>query len=287
MRKTEIYSQIPSTTSLNDKLLYIRRIHELEMSGISISSLPSNHDNFQLLSLIHREYSLKFGLSIISPLFYRFDNLTKSIKTLVDILENDKRLFIALGVGDKTTLKKYFPAEKNFFDRFRNSVLQLKNNLKDNNINVELLIAGSGEKMTSFAIENNLGILFNGMSFDNRLINSDLTNIFIMSHFGNFNSIPDNHFRVLIKMLTTTPKSERLRLNIDENLISNLKNCLTNNKTINEMKDIVSANILNKIGFIGKFSELKEKIDNFQSLNIKRIVISQSPFTQWSSFSNI
>ncbi|OLS25926.1 MAG: hypothetical protein HeimC3_12000 [Candidatus Heimdallarchaeota archaeon LC_3] len=286
MNNTEIYSQIPSTISLNNKLSYIKKIHELGIHGISLSSIPSNHDNFQILSLIQREYSLKFGLSIISPLFYRFNSLNKSIQTLVEIMGTDQRLFIALGIGDKITLKKYYPNDKNFFDRFKKSVLQLKNSLKDNDINLELLIAGSGEKMTSFAIENNLGILFNGINLENRKIDDNLANIFIMSHFGDLESIPDNHFRVLIKMLTSITKGETLRLRIDESIITSLKNCLKMKKPINDMKKIVPIDVLNKIGFIGDSDELKEKIASLSNLNLKKIVVSQSPFDQWSSLSS-
>ncbi|MHA1990551.1 MAG: hypothetical protein ACW981_09970 [Candidatus Hodarchaeales archaeon] len=284
MSKFDFYSQIPSTLSFDDKISYIKRIHDLGIQGISISTLPSNHDIFQLISYVSNEFSLNFGISVISPLFFQYSNLEKSILTLSEILGYKNKLFIAFGLGDRFTLKKYYPTETNFIQQFEKIILQLKEKFDETNTNLDILIAGSGQKMMNFALENNFGILFNGINVPPSLNNSKDLGIFIMSHFGNLETIPDNHLKVLIKMLISLPKNEKSRLEIEKQEILQLKSHLKNNKPLDELKKEISIDLLNKIGFIGSPHELTKIIKNVIQNNMKKIVLSQSPFDQWSEF---
>ncbi|MHA1982916.1 MAG: hypothetical protein ACW967_01100 [Candidatus Hodarchaeales archaeon] len=284
MSKFDFYSQIPSTLSLESKISLISKVYDLGIQGISISTLPSNHDIFQFISHVSRQFSLNFGISIISPLFFQYSNLEKSILTLNEILGNKNRLFIAFGLGDRFTLEKYYPNETNFIQLFEKTILQLKEELNETNTNLDILIAGSGQKMMNFALENNFGILFNGINIPPSLDNSKDLGIFIMSHFGNLETIPDNHLKVLIKMLVGLPKSEKTRLKIEDQDLNTLKDHLKNKKSSYEIKKTINIDLLNKIGFIGHPDELTKKIENSIQNKAKKIVLSQSPFDQWSKF---
>jgi hypothetical protein len=279
-----LYSQIPSTLSMKHKISYIKKIFDLGIQGVSLSTLPSNHDIFQLLAVISKEYPFKFGISIISPLFYRFENLEKSIITITELLGTEKRVFFGFGLGDRYALKKYYPNERNFFHRFKTTILGLKNNLTDKGLNLDFLIAGSGKKMTNFALENELGVLFNGVDISPTLYDSNGLSVFIMSHFGNLETISDSHLRILIKMLISLPKNERERLEIGNQIIIDLKNSLKNNKTIEQIKTAINPELIRKISFLGSSYEFKELLGSYHNYNVQKVVVSQSPFEDWTSF---
>jgi hypothetical protein len=284
MSKFDFYSQIPSTLSFEGKISHINKVYDLGIQGISISTLPSNHDIFQFISHVSNEFSLNFGISVISPLFFQYTNLEKSILTLNEILGNKSKLFIAFGLGDRFTLKKYYPTETNFIQRFEKTILQLKEKLNETNTKLDILIAGSGQKMMNFALENNFGVLFNGINLPPGLNNSKDLGIFIMSHFGNLETIPDNHLKVLIKMIISLPKSEKIRLEVQSQEIDILKNHLKNTKPLHEIKKDINVDLLNRIGYIGNPQNLTEIFNHLTQNNVKKIVLSQSPFEQWSEF---
>lgn len=279
-----VYAQIPSMLPIKDKISRINKINELGIQGISISSLPSNDDIFQLLAVIGKEYSLNFGISIISPLFYHLSNLEKSIETLINLLGSEKRLFIAFGVGDKYTLNKFYPNETNFFERFKTKTSQLNLNLKDKGLNLDILIAGSGYKMINFGLESDLAILFNGINVPSSLHDSNGLGVFIMSHFGDLTTIPENHLMILVKMVINTPKNELKRLKIDNQTVNSLKQCLKEKNSVEEIKKIVNSDLINKVSFMGDKNKLEKQLKLFQDYNVRKIVISQSSFNDWSLY---
>ena len=275
---SELYLQLPSTISWPNKQLLASKASEINCSGITISTFPFVHDVFQTLVLLSKEYNLNVGIAILSPLIYPFNLLERSIRTFIDILDN--KCFIALGVGDPVFLKDFNVITDHPFLLYKQLVSDLVLKLKDSGNFPELLLAGSGLKVLNLAQQLDLGILYNGIwDFTNDRKFRSL-NIFAMGHFGDMKTIPTTHLTVVSRMLASLPQNDLERLHISPQLQTKVKQLIQNNLSQNA-NQLLDANIIQKLSFLGTVEQFYTFFDNFQNYKGAKLVLSLSPASQW------
>ncbi|MFW9929268.1 MAG: hypothetical protein ACFFD1_07745 [Candidatus Thorarchaeota archaeon] len=276
------FLQLPSTASWKQKKEYLHLASHLDFDGISISSLPSNQDIFQVLNYINYEYKFDLGIAILSPFFTSIENIVKSITTFADIIDHKKSFFIAFGIGDKITIKNSYPNLINPVKQFIERIEEIKNILIERDYVIDFQIAGSGNKLLDYAVQNNLGILYNGKLISEKYLTYDKLNIFLMSHFGSLQSTQKGQMNIILKMLINLPKFEKNRLNISDKMILDVKKAFNNHLNDNNFRNFLSEDIINKIAYIGNPEGLSSLISQLDRFRIKNLVLSHAPVEQWS-----
>lgn len=244
--------------------------------GIFVSDLPQNHDLFQLLTIWRYKYKNlpNLGSAIISPLSYEPDIFFKQVKTLFEV--SDSGIELGLGLGDKNLLRK---AVENRIFTFQNSINQLLADAliaKSQNI---ISIAGSGKKLLSFANENDLGLIYNGiirkeniLSIKSQKTKSNLST-FIMTDINPYDSLSKGFVSIVSRILTSLSQKELERLQIDRGIAKNIREELTK-KNLSEYKKWLPEEIISKVAIFGSKEEIVEKLFYFKDLNIKQIILS-------------
>lgn len=276
---------LASGDSFAQKDSYVKLASELKL-GVFLSDLPVNHDLYQLLTVWKYKYANLpiLGSAIISPLVYVPEIFLKQVKTLFEIF--DSGIELGLGLGDKNLLKRKV---ENRMVNFQSSVNQLLNDpiiTKSNNV---ISIAGSGKKLLTFANDNDLGIIYNGIidkevitSIESRKSKSNLST-YVMTDINPYESLSKGFIRIVSRIITGLSSKEIQRLQIDQNVVENVKIELRQNNLINYKKWLPEETI-SKIAVFGSKEEIIEKLHQFNNLNVKQIILSITGATQKLEF---
>ena len=85
-----------------------------------------------------------------------------------------------------------------------------------------------------------------------------------MGHLGDMKSIPTTHLTVVSRMLASLPQNDLERLHISPQLQTKVKQLIQNNLSQNA-NQLLDANIIQKLSFLGTVEQFYTFFDNFQN----------------------
>ena len=163
--------------------------------------------------------------------------------------------------------------------KFQTSITQLLNDTLITNSNNVISVAGSGKKLLSFANDNNLGIIYNGIidqdvikTIESRKSKSNLST-YVMTDIRPYESLSKGFVTIVSRIITGLSSKELERLYIDREVVEKIKLGLSQNNLLNYEKWLPEE-IITKVAVCGSKEEIIEKLHQFNNLNVKQIILS-------------
>ena len=287
MIKQRIFLHLQNKGDIPQLLDYASNISKLGFRGVTISALPPGHDPFQLLQAIGAETNLDMGLAVVSPLVFPVEDISMKLDQLGEMATSGRKVFVALAVGDPFLLRRHYSLGKSRFSVFTERVSSILSMLSHSGRNLEILIAGSGSRTLNFAINHNLGILFNGIWRNEYQGVFRSRNSFIISHFGEMATLHDTKVRIIARLLSELSNEQLRNFGVKNETINDLRRESGDSNGIEKLRNILTSELVSKVASIGQEEPLRLLIRRMISEGIEKVVISHYPINQWERLASV
>lgn len=276
--RLKISLALPSKVSYLVKTNLVAQASNLGM-GVYASDLPPNHDLFQILSSWGTQFpDLKFGIAIISPFSYEISILQKQASTFFEMYQN--RVELGFGIGDPALIPGPKASRFSKFCELMEAFLDHEMISKNRH---HISLAGAGQKLLEFAVNQQLGVIFNGIpdstlitalgssSFDSK---SKLS-AYIMAEIGSYENLSPGFVKIVGRILAGLPKTERNRLNISLEQVKLVREGLSNDWK--NYQQWLPKNLIHKVSFLGQNkTDFDVFLQRFADIPVKQLILSLS-----------
>lgn len=245
--------------------------------GVYVSDLPPNHDLFQLLSVWAACFNNipTLGTAILPPLAYPEQVLAKQASTVFELVGD--RLDLGLGVGDPNIFQHPTKTPVGDFIRL---IDNFREGAKTKPILPHLSIAGSGERLVTYAMSHDLGVMFNGIP-DHQVLGwappsypTDKISAYVMANMEGYPRLSSGFVKVIARMLAYLPSSDKERLDVDKEVSIQIRHAVKTDDFENFEKWLPEE-LLRKVGLVCETrADLVDFLQKMGRLGLGQVILS-------------